>query len=135
MNKYLLDTHILLWSLFNPDKLNTEVKNIMKDYNFEKYVCNITFWEISLKYSIGKLELDNVKPDDINKLAIESGLLISEVSSEEYASSYKLPFVVNHKDPFNRIIIWYAINNKMTLISSDKKFSDYEQLGLSCLDN
>jgi len=38
-----------------------------------------------------------------------------------------------HKDPFDRLMIWYCIKNKYVLVSCDNKFSDYEVLGLKLL--
>ncbi len=56
--KYLLDTHYVLWTLFEPTRIDIEIKKIFKNNNVTKYVSGITLWEISLKYSIGKLELE-----------------------------------------------------------------------------
>ncbi len=60
--KYLIDTHVLLWSLFDTSKLSKKVYGILLDIENEIYVSNITFWEISLKYGIGKLSLKNILP-------------------------------------------------------------------------
>jgi len=46
------------------------------------------------------------------------------------ASFYKLPKVDNHKDPFDRIIIWKCINDNFVLVSKDRKFPEYEPFGL-----
>lgn len=39
-------------------------------------------------------------------------------------------FTLFHKDPFDRILIWKCINDNITLISQDKKFSQYKEYGL-----
>ena len=129
MNKYLIDTHILLWSLFKPEKLCNKIKNVLENNDLEKYVCSISFWEISLKFSLGKLELINTEPDEIYTQTMKSGFYISEISPEEYSTSYKLPFIAKHKDPFDRILIWHSIINKMTVISADNRFSEYKKSG------
>ncbi len=62
--KYLLYTHAFLWSLFEVRKLPANIQYIIADKRNEVYVSVVSYWEISLKYAIGKLELNGVKPDD-----------------------------------------------------------------------
>jgi PIN domain nuclease of toxin-antitoxin system len=54
---YLLDTHYILWILFNPEIIKENIIAILEDENSVKYISGINLWEISLKYSLGKLEL------------------------------------------------------------------------------
>jgi PIN domain nuclease of toxin-antitoxin system len=129
--RYLVDTHILIWILTNPEKLS---KNIVEAINSadEVIVSSISFWEISLKFSIGKLELENIQPDDLPGIAQKCGISILEVGSDIMSTFHKLP-KLSHKDPFDRLIIWTAISEKTTLISHDSSFSEYEQHGLLLL--
>ena len=46
MNKYLLDTHILLWSLLDPSYLNKDVANELDNPANELWLSPITTWEI-----------------------------------------------------------------------------------------
>jgi len=55
--KYLIDTHIFLWSLFSPEKISRHVAKVIKESGNRIFVSTISFWEISLKFSIIKLEL------------------------------------------------------------------------------
>ena len=52
---YLLDTHILLWWLFNDPKLNQECRNIIRNPNHNILVSSASAWEIATKYRIGKI--------------------------------------------------------------------------------
>nr|WP_199245285.1 type II toxin-antitoxin system VapC family toxin [[Phormidium] sp. ETS-05] len=52
---YLLDTHILLWWLFNDPKLSPECREIIGDPNHCILVSSASAWEIATKYRIGKL--------------------------------------------------------------------------------
>ncbi len=65
--KYLLDTHTLLWVLFEDEKLSKTAQEIIRSPENEIYVSLITYWEIALKYSIGKLELENITPEEIQE--------------------------------------------------------------------
>ncbi len=130
--KYLLDTHILLWVLFEDEKLSEEVRDAIRNPDNEIYVSTITYWEISLKYSIGKIELDKITPEELPEKAREIGIKTLDISEYEVSTFYKLP-KIKHKDPFDRLIIWQAINRNITLISKDKEISDYQKFGLKIL--
>jgi len=128
----LLDTHALLWSLFEPKKLSSKVRTAISNRSNRIYVSNISLWEISLKFTIKKLTLNNIKPDALPEKIMESGFEFLEDSSEVFASFYKLP-MISHADPFDRLIIWQAISNNMILISKDKHFKEYNTFGLKTL--
>jgi len=125
----LLDTHVFLWSLFTPDKLSKAVSREIKSPNNDVAVSVVTFWEISLKYALGKLELTGVKPEELPDFADQMNLEILLITAAEASTFHKLPRL-SHKDPFDRIIIWQAIQRKMTLVSKDYDFKDYRKFGL-----
>ena len=125
----LLDTHVFLWSLFTPDKLTKTVIREIKTPDNDVAVSVVTFWEISLKYALGKLELTGVEPEELPDFAAQMNLEILPITTAEASTFHKLPRL-SHKDPFDRIIIWQAIQRKMTLISKDRDFKAYHKFGL-----
>ena len=125
----LLDTHGFLWSLFTADKLSKAVVREIKSPNNDVAVSVVTFWGISLKYALGKLELTGVKPEELPDFAGQMNLEILPLTAAEASSFHKLPRL-SHKDPFDRIIIWQAIQRKMTLVSKDRDFKAYRKFGL-----
>lgn len=126
---FLLDTHTLLWSLFDPSRLGKKGAEIIRNPDMTVSVSVVSFWEISLKYATGKLELGNVAPDDFPLLTRQSGFDILPLADHDAATFHHLPRM-EHKDPFDRLIIWQAISRKMTLISQDKAFATYRKSGL-----
>jgi len=126
---FVLDTHIFLWVIFKNKEIPENVKKIFFDYQNNIFVSSITFWEISLKYSLNKLSLEGVKPEELPDTAISAGIDILDISSKELASFYKLPKLY-HKDPFDRMIIWQCIQNDFVLLSKDRQIKDYQNLGL-----
>ena len=56
---YLLDTHVLLWIIFDSDKLSPLAQKIVLDKSAHKFVSISSLWEISIKNRIGKLPLSN----------------------------------------------------------------------------
>ncbi len=77
----LLDTHAFLWSLFSPEKLSHAAIREMKIPDNNLAVSIVSFWEISLKYALGKLELIGVKPDDLPRYAAQMHLETLPISS------------------------------------------------------
>jgi len=130
---YLLDTHYVLWSLFNPELIRNSILQILEDEQSTKYVSGINLWEISLKYSLGKLELEDSNPDEVFTSITESGFEVAEADAQLFSSYYKLPKKDGHKDPFDRMLVWQAINSDYTLISNDLKLKAYIDDGLKLL--
>jgi len=128
---YLLDTHILLWARLDPARLSKAHQQIITSPDAKKYFSSVSLWEISLKFSLGKLELGSHNPDDFLETANELGLFVSAPEPVHYASIYRLEKIPNHKDPFDRMLIWQAIQSKMTLLSNDAKFREYSPQGLA----
>ena len=130
---YIIDTHIFLWLLFEPKRVPQNVLETLKNPSNKVSITSISFWEISLKYNLGKLELNGITPDELPKMAEKMGIEIQEIAAGEMASFYKLEKNSKHKDPFDRIIIWHCIEHNETLISLDGKFDAYVEFGLKVL--
>lgn len=130
MNNYLIDTHVLLWLLFSPEKLPGKTLALLKNRHHTISVSVISFWEISLKFGLDKLTLTNVFPHELPALTTQMDIQIAPITADEFASFHQLPLVESHKDPFDRMIIWQCISKKMIFISHDKKLDTYRQLGL-----
>ncbi len=128
----LLDTHTFLWTLFDPSRVSPKALKAIEAYENGVFVSVITFWEISLKYGLGKLELTGVRPEDLPNLATQMQMDILPIDPAEAASFYKMP-KSRHKDPFDRLIVWQAIHRGLTLVSKDRAFEQYRKFGLVTL--
>jgi PIN domain nuclease of toxin-antitoxin system len=128
----LLDTHVFLFSLFSPSALSRKAHAILKEPENEVLVSAVTFWEISLKHALGKLRLEGVRADEMPEHCARMGFDTIGLTPQEAAGYHKLP-VLKHKDPFDRMLIWQAIQRNIPLLSRDKNFSQYENLGLKVI--
>ena len=129
---YLLDTHAFLWAAFSPNKLSNKTRNEIRSAENQVCISIVSFWEISLKYTLGKIELSNCTPADMPDIAIQMGFEIIQLGAQETASFYQLPKIAP-KDPFDRMIIWQAIQQQRILVSKDASFPEYRQFGLKAL--
>lgn len=129
---YLLDTHSLVWSLLNPSLLSPHVKAILRDPKQDILVSVVSFWEISLKYALGKLHLEGLSPEDFVGAATDIGFKIIELDVNATSTFYQLR-ATYHRDPFDRMLIWQAIQLGYTLISKDDQIQKYQSEGLKVL--
>lgn len=126
---YLVDTHVFLWAISAPEKLSKKAKSLLLDVDSAKYISLITFWEISLKFSTGKIDLKGGLPENMPFMAKRVGLEVLSLDIDTVSSFYKLPKLRN-KDPFDRMLAWQAINKDFCLLTKDRDFADYKDRGL-----
>jgi PIN domain nuclease of toxin-antitoxin system len=126
----LVDTHYLLWSLIEPERLDPHARDVMENNDDAKYASAVTFWEISLKCALGKLELGGIAPEQILPAAVESGFHVLPLDADVAAGSHRLPSVLDHRDPFDRLLIWQCIQARFAMLSSDARFDEYARFGL-----
>lgn len=117
--KILLDTHMFLWSIAEPEKLSEKFRSRLELPTNTIFVSSITIAELMIKHSIGKL---NILFDPV-QIALESGFELLDFSPDDALLLKELPF--HHKDPFDRMLIAQGIRNKLHLMSVDSKFPLY----------
>ncbi len=101
--------------------------------NDAKFVSSVSLWEISIKYSLGKLELGGITPNRLFQAISEAGFELLNISNELLVSYYRLPKKSNHRDPFDRLLIWQAISDDYILLTHDTKFAQYRHDGLKVI--
>ncbi len=127
--KILIDTHILLWAIFDPSKLSKKESAIIKNPENIILVSAASLWEISLKYSKGQLNLVRCIPTALPSILVEDGFELIDLTPQETAGSFILP-KTTHSDPFDRMIIWQAIFRQIPLLTRDEKLKEYTNYGL-----
>jgi PIN domain nuclease of toxin-antitoxin system len=129
----LLDTHTFIWTTLQTNNLSKNSKEIISNRNNEIYVSTISFWEISLKTRMNKFSFENININDFPQYARNMGFAIIDMQENEAITYYELPLKTNHKDPFDRMLIWQAITKNMTMISKDESFEQYRKDGLKLI--
>lgn len=130
--RLLLDTHTFLWAAFSPRKLSARARSALVDQDNEVAVSSLSFWEISLKFSLGRIALEGCTPEELPTVAVQMQFEILQADVNDMASFDALPRTA-HKDPFDRMIIWQAIRLGRTLVSKDGQFVAYQDHGLKVL--
>ena len=117
--RYLLDTHVLLWLLYDDTRVPTEVVEALSRPLAKVYVSSISIVEIEIKRSIGKLLLDSSPLDFIDQMGFKS----LDLTMKEARRLSELPLI--HRDPFDRLLICQALENRLTLVTADEFVSRY----------
>jgi len=116
----LVDTHIFLWAISNPNHLKSHHKAELETQANAVYLSAISVAELMIKSSIGKLEV-NFDPVTI---ALETGFQLLSFSGDDAFQLKELPF--HHKDPFDRMLITQALSNDYAIMTDDTRFSLYD---------
>lgn len=115
----LLDTHIFLWALADLEKLTEKQKLLLSDKDNSLFVSSMNLAEMSIKKSMGKLNYQ------FNPMEAASSLSATILPFEGKDAITLEQFEGHHKDPFDRMIISQAMNNKLAVMTVDGQFKQY----------
>lgn len=117
--KILIDTHIFLWMLSCPEKINSKRRYELESPANEVILSAMSIAELMIKSSIGKIRIEFDPLEMAKKMQIE----VLDFSGAHAMALGNLPF--HHKDPFDRMILAQSLVNKVALMSDDPKFLKY----------
>jgi PIN domain nuclease of toxin-antitoxin system len=119
---YLLDTHILLWMLGDPDILPSRVQSITEDDSAILFLSIATPWEIAIKTASGKLNAVRIL-DDFEAVTTRGRFTILETTVRQVIRAGMLPS--HHRDPFDRLLAAQALDLRVPIVSQDRVFDLY----------
>ncbi len=116
----LLDTHVLLWWLADDPALPVAARAAIANPDTRVLVSAASVWEISIKQAAGHLDapddlIDAIEHNDFDTLPI--------TASHALAAGKLAP---HHPDPFDRMLIAQAELDRLTLVTVDRRFADYD---------
>jgi PIN domain nuclease of toxin-antitoxin system len=122
--KLLLDTQCWLWWFAQPERLSENVIKQIADETNEVWFSAASVWEMGIKVSIGKLPLPEPVGDYVSTRMTQLGARSLEITAPHALRVAVLPLY--HRDPFDRMLIAQAQLEKMTLVSADSTFNQYD---------
>ncbi len=120
--RLLLDTHPFIWFINGDNQLPEKVKILIADSENECFLSIASIWEIAIKTSLGKLELQS-DFDKITDFLLDNGIEILPIKFEHLQTLLKLEYY--HRDPFDRVIISQGIAENLMVLSKDEIFDKY----------
>ena len=127
----LLDTHYLIWCFADTGKISKKIFAKLKDEENVIMFSQASLWEMSIKYNLGKLIIDEKSIEQLYQEIEDSHLVCRKFENEELISFHNLP--VEHRDPFDRIMIWQSIKSGYHFLSVDREVDKYRKYGLKVL--
>ncbi|MGA2470058.1 MAG: type II toxin-antitoxin system VapC family toxin [Solirubrobacteraceae bacterium] len=117
--RLLLDTHVVLWELEGTRRVGPLAQEAI-EHAEELTFSVVSFAEIGVKASLGKLTI----PADLYPNVLRTGLRILGLAPDAALAVAELP--LHHRDPFDRLLIAQARSESLTIITADRRFSDYD---------
>ena len=119
----LLDTHVVLWAVFEPARLSPRVRLLLLDRSTTILLSAASAWEIATKVRLGRLEharsIVDQFPHVLSSLVARELLITSKHCF--VAGSYDIA----HRDPFDRMLAAQAQSEDVLLISTDRQFDSF----------
>ncbi|MCI5130829.1 MAG: type II toxin-antitoxin system VapC family toxin [Candidatus Electrothrix sp. EH2] len=121
--RILLDTCTFLWITRSASQLSDKAAKVFEAPDNAVFLSSISAWEISVKWNMGKLHLPYPPEQFIPRERKRHFIEKLHLAEEDTFSLSKLPDI--HKDPFDRILICQAIENGLTILTSDRYIQQY----------
>jgi PIN domain nuclease of toxin-antitoxin system len=121
--RLLLDTHAFLYFIQGSQNLSETARNLIEDQGNQKLLSIASLWEISIKVSIGKLDVGMAIAELLSREVYGNGFEVLTIQADHLDELTKLVF--HHKDPFDRLIIAQALAERMPVVTRDEAFGRY----------
>ena len=121
--KVLLDTHVLLWWLFDDPALSQPARDAIRDPGNSVLVSAASAWEISTKHRLGKLPEAGEAVGNLPALLRSARMEALPVTVEHALAAGALPGP--HRDPFDRMLIAQSRLEDLPVVTADPVFGLY----------
>jgi len=122
--RYLLDTHALIWWRENNPQLPHRWDAILENSSDNDVLVSLaSLWEITIKKALGKLDFDGGIEEFAATLESVQGFHLLPVDPTHLGRLAQLP--PHHGDPFDRLLIAQAIEEKAIAITNDRNWKKY----------
>jgi len=122
--KFLLDSHTLLWTLYEPHRLPVGIASSIANSTNPLYVSHVSVLELTDKAAKFRLPIAGSSVDRIVERILGLGVTMVPIELADITASVKLPR--HHDDPLDRLLLAQAMRLGATLLSRDGKFGDYD---------
>ena len=116
----LVDTCTALFYWSGAAELSDTARKTLRNPANVLWFHQISYFEITLKYSLGKLRLKEAPSTLVPKALTAYRMRFTRLSNRDVSTLEDLPF--HHRDPFDRLLIARALTEGMSLITPDRAF-------------
>ena len=120
--RLLLDTHLLIWTVSQPERLSAKGLALMSDVGNELFFSVASLWEIAIKASHRRADFMVDVPELYVELQRNAYKELPVLAAHTFAVAH-LPHL--HKDPFDRLLLAQAMRENLTLLTADETLATY----------
>ncbi|HLG67247.1 MAG TPA: type II toxin-antitoxin system VapC family toxin [Acidimicrobiales bacterium] len=120
--KLLLDTHVFLWLLTEPERLGDHLE-LLADPRSELFVSAASSWEIAIKCGLGRLVLPEPPARYVPERIRLLGATAIPVEHAHALAVCSLPPL--HRDPFDRILVAQCELLRLQIVTADPAVAQY----------
>lgn len=121
--KVLLDTHVFLWAIGEPERLSPRARQAIEDPRNTRLVSAASAWEILIKVQAKRLRLPGNAPAFLRRQISVLAAEVLDIQMEHVLRVYGLPLL--HRDPFDRLLIAQSQAERVPLITADPLMARY----------
>lgn len=122
MTRLLLDTHLVLGWLNGDPRLPQPVMERVQAEQVEVFVSQASLWEMAIKASIGRLQVD--LPELERQVPLQ-GFRWLPISNAHLLAVGDLETDGVHRDPFDRLLVCQSRMEPMLLLTVDTQLRSY----------
>ena len=119
----LLDTHTFLWLATDDGRLSQTARELVIDPATQLFLSVGSIWEMAIKKGLGRIELAIPLSRLVEEQLKDLRTNLLEIRCEHALLVETLPF--HHRDPFDRLLVAQAIEEKLSLLSADEQLDAY----------
>lgn len=117
--KLLLDTHIWLWGLLEPERLGPRVREVLQAPTSELYLSPVSVWEALVLAERGRLSVNEASVDWVERMVRAIPRREAPLTHDVAIMSRRL--VLPHQDPADRFLAATARIMGLTLVTADER--------------
>ena len=122
MNRLLLDTQLLVWVGYAPQRLDGSLAAELVDRGRDISFSVVSIWEVAIKASLGRDDFQ-VNPPALRLGLLEQGFQELPIQAEHVLAVQHLPRI--HRDPFDRLLVAQAARERLNLLTADRTLLGY----------
>lgn len=122
---YLLDTHTLLWAIYDNPNIPEDIKNILRDKKNGIYFSVASLWELQIKH-FKNPELMPYSVIDIVTSVLDTKLELLDIAVTHLNNLQHIIPQNIHKDPFDHLLLATARSENMIILTHDQTLKHYQ---------
>ncbi len=125
MTGALLDTQLLIWAGYAPQRLASSLAAELVDRRHDIHYSVVSLWEVAIKASLGRVDF-KVDPLALRRGLLREGFQELQIQVDHVLALRHLPWI--HRDPFDRLLVVQASQEGLRLLTADRTLEGYGEV-------